>query len=203
MRGSLFDTAKVPFIYLPFDQNYSPEMNLVARAISNPIPLVYRLRRLVHDVDENVPTIKAKTAAEDVGFFLYLLRAATVLLAVCGTCGLLLANLGIYGVVSYSVALRTKEIGIRSALGATPRAILKMIIVEGFSVILIGSTAGILITIPLHHAVRILSLGFVDLDIFTFVLVPLILAISIVLASYIPAKRASRLNSMDALRQIP
>ena len=127
---------------------------------------------------------------------------AAAMLAVSGLIGLLLASVGIYGVVSYSVAQRFKEIGIRVALGARKNHIVKLVIGEGIKVAIVGSVLGLLLAIA---ATRITSHFVVPLpaiDWMTVISVPLFLGAVILLACYIPARRAARVDPMVALREL-
>jgi ABC-type antimicrobial peptide transport system permease subunit len=202
VRTSFSNTRPLPFIYLPMEQHYSSGMKLVVRTSGNPSQMVERLRRLVYEVDERVGIEERKTMAEHMAFTLFPLRIATALAAMCGLVALLLAVAGLYGVVSYSVAQRTREIGIRTALGANRRAIIRMVLREGFTVILIGSALGLLLAIAARRVIGRISLGVVSFDPVSLVVIPVFLGAVVLLACYVPARRAARIAPMDALREL-
>jgi ABC-type antimicrobial peptide transport system permease subunit len=162
--------------------------------------MVERLRRLVYEVDPRVGVIESRTLAEHMAFTLFPLRIATALAALCGLVALLLAVAGLYGVVSYSVAQRTREIGIRTALGANRRAIIGMVLREGFTVILIGSVLGLLLAIAARRVIGRITVGVVAFDPVSLVVIPVFLGAVVLLACYVPARRAARIAPMEALR---
>jgi len=197
-----FSEYRMPLIYLPMEQDYSSGMHLVARTRGNPAQTVERLRRLVYEVDDNVGILDSKTMAENIALTLFPMRTATVLLSLCGFFGLLLATVGLYGVVSYSVAQRTREIGIRTALGARRGDIIKMVLKEGFKVTLIGSALGILLAIAARRAITLMSVGAVAFDARVIVGMPIFIAGIILLSCYVPAGRAARIDPIKALREL-
>jgi predicted permease len=201
VRGAL-DRTQNPFIYLPFEQQYAAGMQLVARSAGNPAPLAERLRTLAYEVDQNVAAVESKTVAENVGLSIYLLRTAAAVLAVCGGFGLLLATVGLYGVVSYSVAQRTREIGLRAALGARSADIIRMVIGEGLKVSMVGTVFGILLALAAKKYIMRFSLGLVTFDAAAFVGIPLLLGAVVLLACYLPARRAARVDPLTALREL-
>jgi predicted permease len=202
VRGSALERVQLPYVYVPFEQQYSRRMVLIARTPGDPRQLTERLRALVYKIDENVSALETKTLAENVGFILYLLRMAAAILAVCGMFGLVLATVGLYGVVSYSVAQRTREIGIRAALGAQRRDIMTMVIGEGIKVTLAGTILGLLVSLAARRYILMFSLGIVKTNPVVFIAVPVVLGIIVLLACYIPARRATRVGPMAALREL-
>jgi ABC-type antimicrobial peptide transport system permease subunit len=202
IRAAPLSRTQFPYVYVLFGQRYSSRMVLVVRCTGNPSAFADRMKDLVYQIDENVAAVETKTLAENVGFIPYLLRIAAAFLAVCGVFGLLLATVGLYGVVSYSVAQRTREIGIRTALGAQRMDVIKMVISEGFKVTLIATILGLLAGMAAKRYIQTFSLGRVTLDPFVFVTVPVILGAVVLLACYIPARRAARTDPMSALREL-
>jgi macrolide transport system ATP-binding/permease protein len=191
-----------PFVYLPFAQNEKPQMSLlVATTDSDASPLAGPLRALVRDLDVNQPVFSLRTFSsfyrqQATGAPMLVLRVATAM----GFLGLVLALVGLYGLVSYSVARRTREIGVRMAIGAGRADVMKMVLREGLKLaisgILIGGVASI-------AAARLLSAGLAGLVAVTpavYVIVPVLLTALTLAASYVPAYRASRVDPLRALR---
>ena len=202
VRDSISDQGNRPLIYLPFDQHYRSGMQLVARCSGDPSSLLGRLTRLVHEVDGNVEVQVTKTIADSVDLMFFPLRMSAAILVVCGLFGLFLALVGLYGVVSYSVANRTREIGIRAALGARKNDLIRMVIAEASRVFLIGSALGLLLTFAARPVISRLTFDLTTLDPLTFVGIPVLIGVIVLVACYIPARRASRVDPMEALREL-
>ncbi|MBZ5495233.1 MAG: ABC transporter permease [Acidobacteriia bacterium] len=202
VRDSISDQRNMSIIYLPFDQNYHSGMQLVARCSADPSTLLGPLTSLVHEVDGNVEVQVAKTMADSVALMFFPLRMSAAILIVCGLLGLFLALVGLYGVVSFSVANRTREIGIRAALGARKNDLIRMVIAEALRVLLIGSALGLLLIFAARPLIARLTFDLTTLDPLTFIGIPLLIGMIVLLACYIPARRAARVDPMDALREL-
>jgi ABC-type antimicrobial peptide transport system permease subunit len=127
-------------------------------------------------------------------------RFSTTLLTIFGICGLLLAVIGIYGVISYGVAQRTPEFGTRIALGAAPADIVRLVLRQGMRPVLIGSLAGLMACVPATRLIERLLFKTSRLDPATFALVVVFLLAAALAACYVPAYRATRVNPLEALR---
>ena len=191
-----------PFLYLPFAQNEKPQMSvLVATINADASPLATPLRSLVRDLDVNQPVFSLRTFSsfyrqQAMGAPLLVLRVGTAM----GILGLTLALVGLYGLVSYSVARRTREIGVRIAIGAGTANVLRMVLGEGLKLALSGILIGGIATIAVA---RLLSMGMAGIGAATpaiYVVVPLLLIALTLAASYVPAHRASRVDPLRALR---
>jgi putative ABC transport system permease protein len=191
-----------PFLYVPLGPGSSGAEFLLARGYESPSRLVKGLTASINEANPAVEIVKGQTMSDAIREALYPRRMAGAMLAVSGIIGLLLASVGIYGVVSYSVAQRFKEIGIRAALGARKNNILKLVIGEGVKVAMLGSFLGLPLAIA---AIRITShfvVQFPTIDWMTMIAVPAFLGAVILLACYFPARRAARVDPMVALREL-
>ncbi|MBZ5495562.1 MAG: ABC transporter permease [Acidobacteriia bacterium] len=203
VKPLLHDQGQNPHLYVPLGQKWDMSAHtIVARAYGNPTPLMDRLKKAVLGADPKVEIASVTTMRQMTAEILYPRRMAAAILAFSGLIGLLLASLGIYGVVSYSVAQRNREIGIRAALGARKNDIMKLVIGEGIKVAMWGSFLGLLLAIA---AMRITSHFVVKLpktDWMTMIAVPAFLGAVILLACYLPARRAAHVDPMVALKEL-
>jgi macrolide transport system ATP-binding/permease protein len=192
--------AAQPFVYDPLVQSYNASAILVVRSSVDPANVVASIRKEFSSLDETLPVFGVKTLTEHMGFALFPARIAAILLGSFGLIALLLAAIGIYGVMAYSVAQRTREIGIRMALGAQTGDVLRMVLKQGVMLTLIGLGIGLLAALGLSQLMSSVLYEVSATDIFTFVLVPLLLASVALLACLVPARRATKVDPMVALR---
>ncbi len=201
VAGEIFAPDE-PFFYVPLFQQYNPVVTLQVRSAAAPEAMVRETTGLIHSLEPAMPVfdVQPMTAALDTlnGFLLFQFAAA--LAASLGTLGLILAVVGVYGVISYAASQRTHEIGIRLALGAQPMQILKMIFRQGFLIVGAGVLAGVLAAAAMARLVGNLLFGVPPGDPLTYVSASALLAIVALLACYIPARRAMRVDPMVALR---
>lgn len=190
-----------PFFYRPFDQDYSPRHTFVVRS-ANPAGAVDALRTLIRRVDPSVAIIEAKTVAAHVGEQTWQRRVAAVVLGLLGALGLVLASIGLYGVMAYLASQRTREVGLRIALGATRYQIVRMMMADGIRAVTIGGCLGIAAALLTARFLSKLLFGISPADPATFTLVPLLMALVAALACYLPVRRASRLDPLVALRHL-
>ena len=183
--------------YLP---SYSSGSTLVVRTAGDPRPLTPAIREQVLAVDKNQPVYDVKTMDERIAVTLETRRFAVVLLGIFGALALLLAAIGLYGVLAFTVAQRTREIGIRMALGAQARDVLNMVIKQGMSLVLFGVVLGVAGAYALTRTMQSLLFEVSATDPMTFVLVPLLLAIVGFVGCCIPARRATKVDPLVALR---
>jgi ABC-type antimicrobial peptide transport system permease subunit len=158
------------------------------------------VREAIRSVDATVPVFDAKTMEDQMLVALLPARLGGILLSAFGMLALLLAAVGIYGVMAHSVAQRTREIGLRMALGADARELLVLIIGEGARLTGIGLAIGVIAAFALTRFVSSLLYGIQPADVVSFGGAALVLAVSAILACYIPARRAMRVNPVVALR---
>jgi predicted permease len=183
--------------YLPAYVSFS---TLVVRTADDPRPLTAAIREQVLAVDPNQPVFDVKTMEERVAVTLETRRFAVVLLTVFGALALILAAIGLYGVLAFAVSQRTREIGIHMALGARARDVLLMVIRQGMSLVLMGVVLGVAGAFALTRTMRSLLFEVGPTDSLTFVLVSLLLAIVGFIACYVPARRATKVDPLIALR---
>jgi ABC-type antimicrobial peptide transport system permease subunit len=160
------------------------------------------VRRTLREVDPTLPVLSVKTFSQhvDSNLQLWLVRAGATLFSIFGGLALLLAVVGVYGVKAYSVARRTREIGIRMALGARPKTVQWMIIREGSFMLAIGVTIGLLLAMGTGKLLAGMLYQVGSLDPVAFSSAPLLLGAATLLATWIPARRATRISPMRALR---
>lgn len=189
--------------YLPYAQdtwNLISTMTLVARSSSDPAGMASRIRTEIRMVDPDMPVYNIKTGEQLIADASSQRRFNLLLVAVFASLALVLAAIGIYGVLAYSVSQRTHEIGIRMALGAKQSDIVKLVIRQAIALILVGLGIGIVAAFGFTRVMASLLYGVSATDPVTFVVVPLFLGVTAVAASYIPALRATRVNPLLALK---
>nr|MBA2734500.1 FtsX-like permease family protein [Acidobacteriota bacterium] len=193
-----------PFVYLPFaqrdGQGFNLRMVLHARSGLGAGETYAAIRREVALIDKNIPLQEPMPISEYMKFSLLPQRIMTGVAVVFGLTGLLLAGLGIFGMVSYSVAQRTHEIGVRMALGARSGDVLKLILRQGLRVTLTGVVAGLAGAFAVTRLLESLLFGVSATDAGVFAGVSLLLALVAMMASYIPARRATKVDPLVALR---
>jgi predicted permease len=190
----------LPFFYVPLAQNYTPGMALLVRTEVAPAAFAPLVRAEVQRLNKSVPVFGVSTLAEQLAAVLATERMLAVLLSIFGGAALLLAAVGIYGVISYAVVRRTREIGVRMALGARARDILRMVVGQGMSVVFTGGALGLVLALALTRALQSLLYGVSATDPLTFCVIAVLLTGVAVLACYIPARRATRVDPLAALR---
>jgi predicted permease len=183
--------------YLPA---YVPISTLVIRTSGDPRPLAGAIRDQVLAVDPSQPVFDVKTMEERIAVTLETRRFAVVLLGIFGGLALLLAAIGLYGVLAFAVSQRTREIGIHMALGARTRDVLLMVIRQGMSLVVIGVVLGVAGAYAVTRTIRSLLFEVGTTDPLTFALVSLLLAIVGFVACYLPARRATKVDPLVALR---
>ncbi len=189
-----------PWIYHPLDQRYRSGMTLVLRTAGDPWQALTGLRGAVRALDATLPVFDEKTLASHSGVSLFLDRMAVAFLGAFGLLALALAAIGLYGVMAYSVVQRTREIGIRMALGAQTNDVLKLVIGQGMTLTLTGVALGLLGAFALTRLMKNLLFGVSATDPLTFVMIASLLTAVALLACWIPARRAAKVDPMVCLR---
>ena len=193
---------RAPTIYVPYEQQvfWEGEMHLAVRASTDPGSLVAAVRREVQALDPGLPLAAVKTGDQLLASAVGRPRFQTMLIGVFALSALLLAAVGIYGVISYSTAQRTHEIGLRMALGARSRDVLRLVLGQGMRLALAGTVLGLVGALFLTRLMKGVLFGVSATDPLTFALIALLLAAVAFLACYVPARRATRVDPMVALR---
>ena len=188
------------YMYLAQAQHWQTGMNVLIRTTGDPAAVVPALRREVATLDANLPLANVQTMNNRMGMAFLPARLAATVLGVFGLLGLVLASLGVYGVMSHSVAQRNREIGIRLAIGAAGSAVVRLLMRDGIRLVGIGIGVGLIGAVV---GTRLLSgvLYGAGLDPLVFLMVPALLGVVAVLAIWIPARRAAAVNPVVVLRQ--
>jgi putative ABC transport system permease protein len=189
-----------PTVYVAHTQIAIPLMTFVARTAGNPELLVPGVSAAVHGIDPELPLADVRTMDAVVDRTLARSRIVAVLLAVFAVMALALAAVGVYGVMAYSVAQRTQEIGVRMALGATTDSVFAMVISDALRLVGIGVVAGLVCAAGLTRLLTTLLYETEPLDPITFILTAVVLTIVAMLASFVPARRGTRIAPNQALR---
>lgn len=197
---SSFDREPRFTIYVPFAQDPTFGMHLALRAGSDPSTLVRAVESEVRNLDRELPVYQVETLSQLVSDEVTGLRYIAILMTLFGAIALILASVGLYGVMSYAVSERTQEMGVRIALGARKRDVLALVFRRAVGITLAGVVAGITAAFALARVLAGLVFGVSATDVATFAGVALLLAAVALVASYIPARRATRVDPIAALR---
>ena len=200
-QDTRLDTPPSGEIYVPFAQStYFQSANFIARTLANPMAVAPALRQAIWSVSKNTPITDLETMDQVVAESVAEPRFRALLLGAFCALGLVLAMVGIYGVISFSVTQRTREIGVRMALGAQPSNVLRMVLREGMLLAGVGILIGIGGTLALGRFLQSSLFGLKATDSATLIGVAVALALVALVASYIPARSAMRVAPMEALR---
>jgi predicted permease len=191
--------SSLPIVYLPLSQEMQGNMTLVVSTNVDPSTLRTNVTAAVHNLDRNIP-VQVKTISEQINEAVAPDQSMAVLLGVFGGVALLLASVGIYGVVSYAVTQRTHEIGIRMALGARSTDVLRLVVREGMLLAIAGVMVGLIAAFGLTRLIGSLLFGLTPTDPPTFAIVTIGLLFIALVACFIPASRATKVDPLEALR---
>ncbi|HMG76363.1 MAG TPA: ABC transporter permease [Pyrinomonadaceae bacterium] len=196
-----------PQLYLPFNQApndllpfLAPRMNLLVRTNTDPLNLTAAVRREVQALDPNQPVFNVSTMERTIDQSLGTQRLSMTLLAILASLALILAAVGIYGVMSYTVSQRTHEIGIRLAIGAQPRDVFRLVLRHGMTLTLIGVVLGLMGAFGLTRLMTRMLFGVEPTDPTTFAGIAILLIGVALVACYLPGRRATRVDPLVALR---
>ena len=187
-------------IYLPYSQAFARSLTVVARTSADPEQTALALIAAGREVDPDLWVWEAKTMTRHLAVMLLPAQLSAFVLSAFGVLALALSAIGLYGVVSYAVAQRTREVGIRMALGADSRTVVRLLAASGLKLVIVGGAIGLTIALLVTRLLSGLLFGIDTIDPLTFIGVPLVLGATALLAVYLPARRASRINPVTALR---
>ena len=196
---NLAEDAK-PYFYHPMTQRRPANMNLVMRTSGDPRGLAGAIRKEVQNIDRSVPISSVKTMTEHLTYALWAPNMAASFSLAFGVLAILLSAVGLYSVMAYVVSQRTREVGIRMALGANRADVMKMITMQGMRLAVIGVVIGLLLSLGLARALSSLLIGVSGYDVTTFVIVSALLVLVALIACYLPARRATKIDPLVALR---
>ncbi|MCU1319594.1 MAG: Macrolide-specific ABC-type efflux carrier, partial [Edaphobacter sp.] len=202
VRESSLDAEIWPAVYYPFDQDPDNYFNLVVRTSQDEKSILPTLGSVIHQIDPGIGTIGEATMNQQISNSqtAYLHRSSAWLVGGFAAMALLLGVVGLYGVIAYSVSQRTREIGVRMALGAQRGSVYQMIMKEAGWLTGAGIFAGLVCSVGTATLMRKLLFGIRTWDVSTLVAVAILLGVSALVASYIPARRAASVNPVEALR---
>ena len=189
-----------PYFYYPMTQRRPASMMLVMRTNVDPRSVVGAIRKEVQNVDRSVPVSAIKTMDEHMTYALWAPNMAASLSLAFGVVAILLSAVGLYSVMAYVVSQRTREVGIRMALGANRADVLKMIAAQGMRLAVTGVVIGLLLSLAMARALSSLLIGVSGYDVTTFVVVSALLVLVALIACYLPARRATKIDPLVALR---
>jgi predicted lysophospholipase L1 biosynthesis ABC-type transport system permease subunit len=200
VRQDALVEAAAPGVYLPTLQSPTTPVYLVARTLGDPRPLARAIQTEVHALNRSVPISDVRTMDNYVADSVSAPRFHAILLGSFAGLAVLLSAVGIFGVISYGVAQRTQEIGVRRALGAGTAGVMRLVLAQAVALAATGVAIGLAIALPASRVLRTMLFGIAPNDLWTFASVALGLLAVAFLAGYLPALRAARIDPMRALR---
>jgi predicted permease len=200
VRQNLENKAWPETVYMSFVQSPQSSVVLAIRSSGDPRPITAEVRKTLHDMDADLPLSEVRSMDDLMDLQLGRRKTVVDLLATFAAVALLLALVGLYGTLSYSVSQRVQELGIRSALGAQKGDIVRLVIGQGLLLTGIGIAIGMVASIWLTQTIQQLLFGVRGTDPVTFAGIGLMFAMAALLASYLPARRATQIDPVDALR---
>jgi ABC-type antimicrobial peptide transport system permease subunit len=206
IRNRLFEKEAMGSLYLPFARGFQNDVfffiKFASLSSSSESATADLLRRTVQSVDPSLPVLELRTFEKHMegNPQLWIVRAGAALFSIFGGLALGLAVIGVYGVKAYSVARRTREIGIRMALGAQGKTVQWMILREGLAMVAAGLAVGLLLAFATGKIVSSILFEVSSTDPFAFAIAPAVLMIAALLATWLPARRATKISPMAALR---
>jgi putative ABC transport system permease protein len=200
VRQNWWNPSARPTIYRPFLQAPRPSMVFLLRGNAVPRSFVPGVREAVRQIDDQIALTGVNTLESEITDSVAIIRIMGALMTLFGFVALALASLGVYGVLAESVARRVPEIGIRLALGAEPRDVMKLVIGQALKLTAIGLAIGVPIAFAVNRAMASLIFGIVSVNLLLLAEFTMLLILAALAAAYIPARRAMRVDPMVALR---
>ncbi|MGH9620392.1 MAG: ADOP family duplicated permease [Bryobacteraceae bacterium] len=190
-----------PCVYMPLKQHYSDAMTLYLRTKGDPRQMLLPVQRQIRAVGREIWVNDMRTGPQIIDNGLFQAKMAVALLTVFGLLALGLASIGLYGILAYSVNQRTREIGLRMALGATPRAVVRLVLKQGMSLVAIGVLIGFAVALAVGHLLSRMLYGISSSDPVSIAAAAFVLLAVAFIACYVPARRASNIDPLIALRE--
>jgi putative ABC transport system permease protein len=200
VKGSSLDATAAPEVYVPYAQHQVDSLTIVVRTAGDPMAFVPMARADIASLDRDLPLAGVRTMDEVIGRSIAERRFTMLLLVSFASVAMVLAAIGVYGVLAYLVSQRTQEIGVRLAIGATPGDVVRLFVREGAALTMLGVAGGLAGAFLVTRALSTLLFGVTTTDPLTFAAVAGTLAVVALLACYLPARRAGRVDPMTALR---
>jgi putative ABC transport system permease protein len=200
VRFTTIDSVPVPEVYMPYTQAPRTSLMIFLRGRGDPATLAPAVRSVLRELAPAYPIYDVQPMTDRVAAASAQSRFIATLLALFAAVALALALMGIYGVMAFAVQQRTREIGIRMALGAEPGSVLRLVIGEGATLAAVGAIIGVAAALLLTRVMRSLLFEVVPSDPVTYLAIVAVLAGAALLASWLPARRASRVDPVEALR---
>jgi putative ABC transport system permease protein len=201
VRSESLATESRETVYFPYRFQPWLPMTVTVRGVVNPTEILPLLRREISAMDPDVPVANVRFMDDYVDDAMAQTRFTLTLIGVFAVLALLLASLGLYGVISYSVRQRTREIGVRITFGASEGDVMKLVLKQGMVVAMLGVGVGLVASFVLTRLVASLLVGVTATDPVTFVGIPVVLLLVSLVASYVPARRAMSVDPVEALRE--
>lgn len=200
VKQNNFRSAAAAEYYVPYQQGRMGDLTLCIRTSANPVTLIPAVRAAVRDLNSSIPMYRVQTMQEYLSAAVSQPRFATILLIAFAALALLLAAIGLYGVLAYTVTQRSHEIGIRLALGAQRSDILHMVLSKALVLTSAGAGIGLCAALPVSRFLAGQIFGISRFDSIAFIGAGAVLGITTVVASLVPARRAASIDPMQALR---
>lgn len=200
VRQHLLEDRPAPAVYIPYMQDPWAGATIVLHTTGDPAALTHAMERAVTSIDADQPLASIRTMDQVVSRTLSARRFTLSLIGVFTVIAMLLAAVGVYGVIAYGVAQRTREVGVRIALGAVPSDVVRLVLGDGMRMAVIGVSSGLLVAVLLAPILRSLLYAVAPRDPVTYVLVAVIVVGVAMLASWLPARRAAKVDPVEALR---
>jgi predicted permease len=200
-HNDLVNAPKLAELYFPVSQRPELQMTILIRTKGEPLSLVSAVREAVQSVDPNLPVFNIRTMESQISNELVTQRLSVVLVSLFSVLALILATVGLYGVLAYSIAQRTREIGIRIALGASSGSILRLVVTQGLTIVGVGLILGIVGSMILNRLIESLLYGVSGTDPIAIITAVVVLALAAFLACLVPALHALRIHPITALRE--
>lgn len=191
----------LPYLYVPLSRVFTPRGSLIARGAGDPVELVAAVRAQLERLDPDMPLFNVRTGEEQLAEASARDRTSALLLTALGAVALLLASVGVFALISYSVERRARELGLRMALGARTQDVRGLVVRQGMSLVAVGVGLGFVVAVAVSRLLTAFLYDVTATDPLTFVSIPAILAVVALIACWLPAARATRIDPMLALRQ--